>query len=414
MNNKYKIDKTKVSRDGLILCWFCIVSCWVLKLLGVNDFNIPQSIISLDNMYIAKNIIYLALYVVNGLLFFLILLKRKLKPKEIILILTSNFIMYFVTWVMQAYNLGFLSMVFELLVYLGISLALTKNYKCIFESLFIYLLFTFYQVVSMITKNIDIQIANQNFIVSIIFQVDYYMLMLITVIFSFKKGGCWLYELLGKFIWNRWKAILDFFTKRGRKNERLQQNQENIQQEELGYKVFLVLLGFTQIFLVSVACYFVYNTIWNLIFIFVSFVIFRARFGKSYHANTIIKCTTISILTFYLATRMSLPLEISLLSTIFVGMIVAFFMHILNYFLENNNKCKRNTKREILLEILENNINEEYIEEYCTKIGCPNLSETIYLFLNNTTEEVADILDVATRTVQRRIESFIKKSTKEI
>ena len=344
---------------------------------------------------------------------FLILLKRKLKPKEIALILTSNFIMFFVNWVVQAYDLGFLSMVFELLVYLGIGLILTKNYKCIFESLFIYLLFALYQIISMVTKNIDIQIAKQNFIVSIVFQIDYYMLMLITAIFSFKKEGHWLYELLGKFIWGRWKTILDFLTKRRRKEKCLQQNQENIQQEELGYKIFLVLLGFTQILLVGVACYFVYNTIWNLIFIFISFVIFRARFGKSYHTDTIIKCTTISILTFYLATRMSLPLEISLLSTIFVGMLVAFIMHILNHYLEDK-KEKRNTKRKNILEILENNISEEYIEEYCTKTGCPKLPETIYLFLNNTTEEVAEILGIAVRTVQRRVESFINKSTKEI
>ena len=79
MENKYKINKAKVGRDALLLCWLCIISCWLLKILGVNDFNIPQTIITVDNMFIVKNVCYLALYIINGLLFFFNTFKKKIK-----------------------------------------------------------------------------------------------------------------------------------------------------------------------------------------------------------------------------------------------------------------------------------------------------------------------------------------------
>lgn len=76
-------------------------------------------------------------------------------------------------------------------------------------------------------------------------------------------------------------------------------------------------------------------------------------------------------------------------------------------------KKKKNTNRQTIINILgEDNLDEESIESYCIKIGKPRLSETIYLFLNNTLEETAEILDVDLSTITRRINNFIKESRK--
>lgn len=73
-------------------------------------------------------------------------------------------------------------------------------------------------------------------------------------------------------------------------------------------------------------------------------------------------------------------------------------------------KKKKNQNRLMIIEILKNNLDEEYIEKFCTSIGKPKLSETIYLFLNNTLEETAEILGVDASTIMRRINTFIEES----
>ena len=69
--------------------------------------------------------------------------------------------------------------------------------------------------------------------------------------------------------------------------------------------------------------------------------------------------------------------------------------------------------RLIIIDILgKDNLDEEYIEKMCNKLGLIHISETIYLFLHNTIEETAEILDVDISTITRRITKFIEKSKK--
>lgn len=60
-----------------------------------------------------------------------------------------------------------------------------------------------------------------------------------------------------------------------------------------------------------------------------------------------------------------------------------------------------------ILKILDGHIDENYIENLCIEKGVFYLSETIFLYTRNTCEEVADILNISTRTVNRRIKKFI-------
>lgn len=132
-----------------------------------------------------------------------------------------------------------------------------------------------------------------------------------------------------------------FISKRKGKESRLREDQAPVQKEvEPGYIVYLIILSFTQITIVGTACYFVHNTIINFAFIFFSFVIMRARFKETYHADSILKCTTLSILIFYTATRVSLPVRISTLSTILVGAMVAYLLFVYAIYNKAKNKEK--------------------------------------------------------------------------
>lgn len=70
------------------------------------------------------------------------------------------------------------------------------------------------------------------------------------------------------------------------------------------------------------------------------------------------------------------------------------------------NERKTKTLRQRILAVVPND--EDKIEKLCKGFGLINLSETIYLYLNNTIEEVAAILEIDNATVNRRVRKFLK------
>lgn len=68
-------------------------------------------------------------------------------------------------------------------------------------------------------------------------------------------------------------------------------------------------------------------------------------------------------------------------------------------------------RRQVILKIVEND--EMKIERLCSSKCLFNCSEVVYLFLNNTIEEVSEILNMPIRTVNNKIDKFIKTFTNE-
>ena len=63
-------------------------------------------------------------------------------------------------------------------------------------------------------------------------------------------------------------------------------------------------------------------------------------------------------------------------------------------------------RREIILSIVEND--ERKIEKLCSSKCLFKCSEVVYLFLNNTIEEVSEILNMPIRTIKNKIDKFIQ------
>ena len=211
-----------------------------------------------------------------------------------------------------------------------------------------------YQYISLKTKGLIISIAKETFTNSLILQIDFYMLIIIALLY-FNKKGVHLYELVYKFICKiRWRplAFIRIFSKRNCKEKCLQQNQEDVQEIkfEVGYFIFNIVLFAFQFMLILTICYFIKNTLINVLLIFISFTILRKVFGKSYHADTIIKCTTLSTIMFIVATELSFNINISILSSVFVGAFLAYLMHIYYYYynyIKNNNDLTKLTLEQL-------------------------------------------------------------------
>lgn len=180
--------------------------------------------------------------------------------------------------------------------------------------------------------------------------------------------------------------------------------------------LFHSLLQFTAIFLFS----WLNDCIFEMLIIIVCFFIFRTKFEKQYHALTTWGCTFLTMIIFYIVSLITPEKSISIiLVIIFTYMInkVSFYyrdyLDIKNAKNEKVAKKKKNTNRQLIIDILgANNLDEESIEKYCVSKGIPKLSETIYLFLNNTMEDVSDILEIDMSTITRRIKKFIDVSFK--
>ena len=156
-----------------------------------------------------------------------------------------------------------------------------------------------------------------------------------------------------------------------------------------------------------------YESIFEMIILYICFFFFRTKFEKQFHAKSTWGCTIISILVYYLASLVIPNKSISLILVV----CFTYFINKTSYYIRDYldikypTKKKKNTNRQEIIKILgEDNLDEESIEKFCVSKGIPRLSETIYLFLNNTLDDTSDILGVEPSTITRRINNFIKQS----
>ena len=151
----------------------------------------------------------------------------------------------------------------------------------------------------------------------------------------------------------------------------------------------------------------------EMIMIIPCFFYFRGKFEKQYHAKDGWRCTLYTMVVFTVVSAISPNMSISIILIV----ILTYFINLIFYYVRDYldikypKKKKKNTNRQAIINILgDDKLSEEDITDFCVKLGCPNLGETIYLFLNNTLDDTADILEVDNSTITRRINKFINAS----
>ena len=328
----------KVYKNTLLLCIFTILVTFIMKLFGYEGFHIPVINNVVSNNFIILLICYALLYLLNSTLIIILIVKRKLNIKEIIVLIIIFIIIYLLNTFV---NIGYFKFLIEGTALILLSCILMKDFKISVEAILMYGFMLLYQVITLKTKGLIIEIMNDSFTNSLILQIDFYMLIIAALLYFLKKGEH-LYELVYKIIRNIWwsKPFTRILSKRNCKEKCLQQNQEDVKEIkfEVGYFIFNIVLFAFQFVLILTICYFIKNTVLNILLIFISFVILRKTFGKSYHADTILKCTTISTILFITATELTLDVNISILSSIIVGVLLAYGMHVYYYY-NNYVKC---------------------------------------------------------------------------
>lgn len=187
----------------------------------------------------------------------------------------------------------------------------------------------------------------------------------------------------------------------------------------LNYRTKQILINLGAYILVLIPAYFG-NKIIEVTISIIIFSLLRNCFPKTYHADTIEKdpnkaiklCILNSITLFCLIQPLLIKINASILVSAFVGIIIAYVSYLLEDYLELRNKeCDKDNKnkRDIIIDLLDNNVSLEYITNFCKNKGLKeNIAKTVNLYLNNTLQETSDQLYVDLSTVKRRIDKFIE------
>lgn len=184
--------------------------------------------------------------------------------------------------------------------------------------------------------------------------------------------------------------------------------------DKIMFTIFVIIVQIIQLSMVYLVAW-LNSHVAEFIFIFLSFQFNRKVFGNSYHADKLSKCTLLTISVFYLLIKAVPPINISIFASVLFGVCLSFSLNYIQELIDNQQVPKPFIKkrlREQVLEILDGQIIEEQVEEFCIRKGINlKVAETVYLYLSNSKDDVADLLDITTATVINRVKRFIEKAT---
>lgn len=183
MNNIRKTSKMKVLRKGIFISWGILILCMIVKLLGGNYFEIAvnnKNFISvcnfIDNSFILKYGLRYLSYLFVMMTISLALIDRKTSKKDrliwilILICITST----------RAINL-YLGSILDILYFIVLSYIYDKK---ILKGAFAPLLMTIFQSISLITRNLGIQVVESNSLTEIILSIDYYIMIILYYLYS--------------------------------------------------------------------------------------------------------------------------------------------------------------------------------------------------------------------------------------
>lgn len=186
MKDKYKTLITA--------CWIVLICCFIVKLLGGNWFEIAcnnDKFIAFCNLFKVGTIQYYILtgitsLVANSLVLMSMLKEKYSNNKLTLIICISLVISHIVRCLIDKYlNLQILITIIDLFVYIGLPLIININkWKRIIIG---FALMFIFQLISLVVKNLGIKNIDDNVLASLIFMIDYYIMLLLYYLYSTRE-----------------------------------------------------------------------------------------------------------------------------------------------------------------------------------------------------------------------------------
>ena len=190
---------------------------------------------------------------------------------------------------------------------------------------------------------------------------------------------------------------------------------QNKQSSKIGLTIFKIFIVTIQIPINMVLTYF-YSTYIEIIICMLAFQSLRYMFPKTYHSNGLLKCMGMTAVIFWTCNIYMIVVgrNVSILINVLIGFLISYIAYLVQDYIdlkERNKKVKSN--RDKIIELLNGDTSQDNIFLLCRNSGLKDdVANSVDLFLTNTLEETAEILEVDVRTIQRRIKKFIEECSK--
>lgn len=328
-------DIDKLLSRTLFTYFIILFAVFALKLFGINYFglNMDNKIINSINNFIMywrlERVWYSFTLFINTFIILAITCNDKSK-KMLIFSLATMPLNIGIRFLKQTFDLPFL-FVFTDLLYLFILaicyIKIVKRDKVHKENVINYWMFMginfIYQLISLITRGIAIGYHDDRLIMSLIMNIDYFALLIISYKLYFIKGG----KDLWTGVHGYFSDLLISLKKLPRKFLTSYQNAKPKKREDkLAYKIYIVLFWLYNIFTVLVVLFIatLNETFIKCIFILSSFWINKGVFGKPFHLKKASTCFIVSSLSYYVLNRLTWKVGISFLIPVVLGIALSY------------------------------------------------------------------------------------------
>lgn len=322
-------DYHKYLSASLKVYLFVFLIIFILKLVGINYFGIDTNnkIVCLINDFCLKYHLTDLWYVIDMWIYVYLILSITCRCNNKKMKLYATFclpIVMLVNYIETKYSIMIINCIidftylFVLALIFNIKFKNMKKIDLLKSYVKIILLNLAFQIISVITRVGYFKKNHYNFVINMILDLDYILLLIIYYKVYFEGGEkvCLATEVSSS---SQKKINLKTLLKRLQKNLHNFKKLEKVEKLSLIIYVIFSLIWNTLSVLIILFVAHLNDTFIECLFILTSFWLTKRTFGKAFHLSSMSKCFIVSNLTYYGLNRITTPLGISILIPIMLG-----------------------------------------------------------------------------------------------
>ena len=328
-------DLDKILSSTLKTYFIILIGIFIVKLFGVDYFGLDtrnEIIVWIDdfiNRFHLEMVWYgITLYIYQYIIFSITCIDNSKKMKiytlctlpiaiviQILKTMINNVILFTIIDLLWLFMFA--------MIYIK-SIKRSKIEKYNITNYWIYMLINFiFQLISIVVRDINIRTDYDNFIMSLVGNIDYLILSIISYKLFFNIGGKSLWDGV-VFLFSHLLTLLKSFPIK-LQNIYLN-NKKKSRFEKISDSIYIPLFILWNIFTLMVVLFIatLNHTFAECIIILCSFWINKRTFGKAFHMPTAFSCFIVSNLTYYALNRITIPASISLIISVILGIALCY------------------------------------------------------------------------------------------
>lgn len=172
----------KPIKKAIILCWIMLFACFLIKIFGGNWFEVIctnehfiKACDFIDNRIVIKYIIAFIIYIPST---YFLMLSMCLLPNpnkfEKTIILSTMILIWFSQFISE-----YLKFFLEICMFISLPMFIWRKriYKAWYYGILGFIMNFLFQILSLLTRNIGIQIVDDSTLLSLILMIDYYIMI---------------------------------------------------------------------------------------------------------------------------------------------------------------------------------------------------------------------------------------------